>query len=519
MPDTVQLLHSRKHILIDTVYETLVTSGWHTTINLSQKTCRKIFSGVFTNLVQDLRDPPGESAGYQLTDYYLKVCQKESQLRSNFHGQATLLGVCRLVLNHFLAGNVPDHSPLFYRKFQLIQKVFDYTLISLSQWWGQFFQEIRYKDRQLIQEFELVKNDLQRQLDVVYQIFKESPVGMVGCNGALNVRLWNRTASRLTGYQQADILKKRITQIFTARSQEKFQKKVRPGMKGNNRFQLNIQSKDGHIFPALVSVSEISQFQRLGVDYIISFLDIKGERIIQSHIQRINQLTAIGRLSSAIMHDIRNPINSLGLNVDVMQQILEQENRLSPTVKEWLDKIYHQIERVNESLNQYLGYSRLTEINEEPIDLTAKVNELLTEMHHIFDAKNIQVKMRGGKKPEIMEGDWTQLKRAVSNLLQNAVDAAGEGGTIWVNIYFRNYRVLLSVRDSGPGIEAERINRIFEPYYSTKSSGSGLGLYIVREIVRGHHGRITCTSSPGKGARFTISFPAFREDRGKEPVE
>lgn len=106
-------------------------------------------------------------------------------------------------------------------------------------------------------------------------------------------------------------------------------------------------------------------------------------------------------------------------------------------------------------------------------------------------------------------GDWLQLQRIFMNLLDNAADAIGRKGTIELRLRRRGKRVLVSFSDDGRGMTPAEKRRIYTPYFSTKPSGTGLGLFVVREIVRAHRGRITCVTRPGQGTRFTLSFPQY----------
>ncbi|MFZ0389999.1 MAG: ATP-binding protein [Calditrichia bacterium] len=508
------VIRTHKSGLIDSAFTTLVSYGWKSGPNLSEKSCRTIFSEIIDHLMQDLKNSGASGSSSHLSRYYVQKFQKESGVRRDFHTQLLLLGVSRVVLNHFLFQAALPFSMDFQKQFREIQNIFDHTLIALSQWWGELYQDLSKRDKSLINELSLVKNGIQQQLDLIYQIFKESPVGVAGCDLNLNVLLWNRMASRLTGFQQNHIIKNSFMSVFTPRSQEKLSRKIQDNSRGSARLQLTIQNKHGYSFPCVVSIQRMSYAQPKGIAYIISFLDLRDEKNIQFQTQQISQLKALGRLSGAIMHDIRNPVNSLGLNVEALQQVLEQMEEMSPDVGELLQGILHGVDRLKLILDQYLGYSRLTEMNPELLNISEKTEDLLRERSAEISSRKIRLVFKPAKSPVLINGDWIQLKRMFLNLFENSVQAVPENGKIEIKIHQKNKRALLTIRDNGPGISPEQRSKIYEPFFSTKVSGTGLGLYIVREIVRGHNGRVYCASSPGRGTQFTISFPAASEARG-----
>lgn len=468
---------------------------------------RKIFEGLLENLERDLDiNRSVRERGHYLLQFCKKTVSKKTPLKFDFRMLMNLVSALR----HVLVETLPVEI-LFDKKQTLaLYHLFDSVSIRLNDWWEQDIQKLRQEDQTLIGELSIVKNDLQRQLNIIYQILKESPIGIVGCDADFKVQLWNAMATRLAGYQQADILKKSFLDILAPASRQQFIEKVGSERRGINRLRLKILAKDGGEFHALISLSKMISTPHSKMKYVISFLDLKSDQTIRSQFRKINQLAAIARLSSAIMHDIRNPINSLGLNIEVLEQLLENERLSNPPINEILQKVYRQIAQLSQSLNQYLGYARLMELNLEPLEISTQIANLITELRHEFTSRDIQLKYR---KPTIEQwtlGDWFQLRRALVNIIQNAGEILNSGGLVRVASLKRDGKLLIRIEDNGPGIESERLKKIFDPYYSTKKTGMGLGLFIVREIVHSHKGRIYCTSRPGQGTRFTISLPEFQ---------
>jgi signal transduction histidine kinase len=207
------------------------------------------------------------------------------------------------------------------------------------------------------------------------------------------------------------------------------------------------------------------------------------------------------------MHDIRNPINSIGLNIDVISQLLIDDDLKITKIQNIIKKINDQIEQLKSNLHHYLGYARLAEINPKPMDISTNLLDLILEMRMQAAAKNIRILHNNSKNPLPILGDWGQLRRVFVNIIQNAMDAIKENGFIIINLFKRKNRVVITIEDSGKGIAADNIKKIFNPYFSTKESGTGLGLFIAKEITKVHQGRILCKNSSNRGAKFTISLP------------
>jgi signal transduction histidine kinase len=275
--------------------------------------------------------------------------------------------------------------------------------------------------------------------------------------------------------------------------------------------KLNIQTRDGGIFNAYVFMSRLKTEIKQKVQYIFNIVDLSKDEKLKTQLEKIEQLGAIARLSDAIMHDVRNPINSLALNIDVLTQLHTKRSFHSEEMSDILVKINRQISTLAQNLNRYVGYSKITELKLEPIDVGETLNELILDTHLLLTEKRISLNFRQPKSQLLINGDWNQIIRVFRNLIDNAIDAIGTKGSIDVTVRKRNNNIIISIVDSGSGINPENLLNVFKPYFTTKDKGSGLGLFIVREIVRAHHGRIYCKSSVDQGTRFTVSIPTLSE--------
>lgn len=217
---------------------------------------------------------------------------------------------------------------------------------------------------------------------------------------------------------------------------------------------------------------------------------------------RAERLSTLGLLSSAIAHDLRNPLNTISLNNDWLRISLgEQAN---PRVQQRLDTIHREVRRSDRIIRTLLAFARTGEPEPNPTD----VNDLVREVAALAEPpENVEVRLE--LQPDLA---WVSLDRAqviqvLDNLLRNAIQALVEGGQVCVATRGVDGICRITVRDTGPGIPVELQARIFEPLVSTKSTGTGLGLALCKRIVEAHGGEIRLESQPGQGTAFTIDLP------------
>ena len=229
---------------------------------------------------------------------------------------------------------------------------------------------------------------------------------------------------------------------------------------------------------------------------------------LEQEAQRAQHFALLGRLAAGVSHEIRNPLAAVFLQVDVLEEELRTPSPDSPAaVAEALDEIKTNLARLDDLVQDYLTLARVTTLQREEQDIGTALQAWGTEMQQEMEGQGITIEMQGltGLGPVAFHA--STLRRAFLNLVQNAADAMPQGGTVILAGQSTATQVQLHVQDTGSGIPAERREQIFEPLYTTKPGGTGLGLYIVQEIVAAHGGQITVESVEGQGTTFTITLP------------
>jgi len=234
---------------------------------------------------------------------------------------------------------------------------------------------------------------------------------------------------------------------------------------------------------------------------------------IQSDLKKMTRLAALSRFASLVSHEIRNPLNSMNINMQVLKRLINKnEISLERKIK-YLNILSSEISRINDLVNNFLAIARPPELNFDLSELHEIMNEviLIQDAHAVSEGVGIARNYARGEIWGMF--DYNQLKQVFHNIIINAIDAMREGGQLIIktSVVVGKNEDDLSVRilfkDSGIGIPENAISDVFEFYYTTKQTGTGLGLAIAKQIIEGHKGDITIESEEGTGTSIIISLP------------
>jgi PAS domain S-box-containing protein len=229
---------------------------------------------------------------------------------------------------------------------------------------------------------------------------------------------------------------------------------------------------------------------------------------LEQEAQRVQHFALLGRLAAGVSHEIRNPLGAIFLHVDLLAEELgEHAPESAALVADTLADIRTQLARLEDLVQDYLSLVRAAQIERTPQDLGAALRAWATEWQTLATAHGITCQVDGLDDVGVVAVHANTLRRALLNLVQNALDAMPQGGTLTLQGRRADATVRLDVGDTGSGIPPDQRARIFEPLYTTKAGGTGLGLYIVQEVVTAHGGQVAVQSVVGQGSTFTITLP------------
>ncbi len=272
--------------------------------------------------------------------------------------------------------------------------------------------------------------------------------------------------------------------------------------------QVNCEMGAREPLPLSVSGAQIFAEQGRLVGSILLLRDLREIKRLQDAVRRAEKLAAIGSLAAGVAHEIRNPLSSIKASATYFgSQFLEGSDgkRMSAIM-------IQEVERLNRAVTQLLEYARPSDLARQEVELAPLVRRSLELMRRDARAKGVEVVLDPGDAPDTVLLDPDRFIQALLNLYLNAIQAMEKGGTLSVRLSRDNgdaapQRVRIVVEDTGPGLPEESLERIFDPYFTTKAKGTGLGLAIVQKIVEAHQGEVRVHSAPGKGAAFTIIVP------------
>lgn len=280
------------------------------------------------------------------------------------------------------------------------------------------------------------------------------------------------------------------------------------------RQDLQVRTATGREIHVGLSRAPLIDASGQAVGYVINFQDVTRLHELAQQVRRNERLAALGGLAASVAHEIRNPLAAISGSAELLgtADLGEEDRKL-------LDIIRRESGRLGNLVSDLLAFTRPRPPQITTIDLGTAVREVRDAFAH--DPAAAELDVRCEADPEVMVRlDPAQLSQVLWNLLRNAADAidgAGRGGSIELAVKAEGDRALVTVRDSGKGIDPEHLESIFDPFFTTKDSGTGFGLAIVHRIVEDNGGSISAASEPGQGAVFTLSFP--RLVGGPEPSD
>ncbi len=243
------------------------------------------------------------------------------------------------------------------------------------------------------------------------------------------------------------------------------------------------------------------------------FRDIGKLKEAEERRRHTEQLVNVGTMVAMLGHEIKNPLASLLAGLQVLEREIPSDTDLGSVVTDLIGDV----RRLSGVIGELLDTARPSEMSPAPLSLSRLLAERIESLSELASGRGVELSLSGQDEDAIVVADSTLLQRAVGNLLLNAIDAAGRGGSVWVSWWilkqedverifkrFTDRVVAVEVKDSGPGIPRETSDDIFKPFFTTKTTGSGLGLSITREIIETHGGVIEQVSEHERGAVFRI---------------
>jgi two-component system sensor histidine kinase HydH len=358
-----------------------------------------------------------------------------------------------------------------------------------------------------LQETYIVKKTLKEMKVYTSKLLETMANAVISVDNNGIIKTFNRKSEEIFGKRREEALNKDCQEVLNLNIEGEciFKKCLLERKNINQEIILEEKGLNKKILEVNTSFLTGELGEITGV--VAEIRDVTEIKNLNEEIARNKRLTALGKLSAGIAHEIRNPLSSIrGLAQFVYNSFSKTDER-----KEDLNTIIQEVDRLNKLVVQVLDYAKVKELN-----LTYfSINNLVSKMVELFkqEIKNKQIRFYLKLSPDISEiqADEDQIRQILMNIIINAIQAISEKGEIKIKtekcLIKGSSGLKLTIEDNGVGIPEKDLNQIFDPFFSTKEQGSGLGLSIVYKLVEGHQGEIKVESKEGEGTKFIIYLP------------
>ncbi|MEI0495677.1 ATP-binding protein [Brachyspira intermedia] len=255
---------------------------------------------------------------------------------------------------------------------------------------------------------------------------------------------------------------------------------------------------------------------------LIKAFDITKTYESAQKLKRAEQLASLTTLAAGVAHEIKNPLGSISIYVQLIDKIIKKnmdnECQCYKDFKEYSDIIKEEISRLEETINSFLFSVRKLELNIEDVNINELILSTIAFLKYEIEKNNVNIDVKFDKDNLILKLDEKYIKQSLINIIQNAIDAMSDNADdkkkeIFIKLKTVDNYAVISIKDTGIGIKEESLGKIFEPYFTTKRHGTGLGLTNVVRIIEAHNGNVTIESEYGKGSEFIIKLPLKQENQ------
>jgi two-component system nitrogen regulation sensor histidine kinase GlnL len=347
--------------------------------------------------------------------------------------------------------------------------------------------------------------------------------GVIVANPERKISLFNHEAQRITGIEDSAAVGKDISDLPSA---------ICLALKTTLQNKMGERNVEARLYEQ--DETRKSLHIRMGTTYLLGhdqkpmgallvFTDMTELKSLEEQVRRSDQLSSVGTLAAGMAHEIKNPL----VTIKTFTQLLPERYEDADFREDFSSLVAHEVSRIDEIVNELLSFSKPTRPHLIPMNLNDVIGQILKLTHEQMAQKNIVVNDgRNASKHRIL-GDAKLLSQALINLTLNAVEAIGKDGTITIGSTNCTYRfangegpdqsaikecIRIQISDSGQGIAPDHIKKIFDPFFTRKSEGTGMGLSVAHGIIQDHHAIIDVESETGKGSTFYIYIPVIEEE-------
>jgi two-component system, sporulation sensor kinase E len=350
---------------------------------------------------------------------------------------------------------------------------------------------------------------LSEENELLAGVLESMTDGIVVTDSDRRVILSNRAAARMLGFTAEDAQERPLGEVM---ADQEFASFLDGHLAGPDRVSDREFALDGG--RRLLSASILPLVREGRVQgALVHVEDVTERRARESRLRRAESLASLTTLAAGVAHEIKNPLGSMGIHLQLIRRKIGAKDCVDAVdIEPHLGVMAEEVDRLNRIVVDFLFAVKPMDTRLEDADLNAVVRDLIAFVRPELDQAGVVVECELAEDVPVLKLDVRYVKQALLNLIKNGVAAMSGGGRLSVETLRRDGEVQVRVSDTGTGIPAAIMDKIFEPYFTTKPFGTGLGLTIVFKIVKEHFGDIAVTSREGEGTTFTITLPVPQKD-------
>jgi PAS domain S-box-containing protein len=353
--------------------------------------------------------------------------------------------------------------------------------------------------------------DLANENDRLESVLDSLTDGVLVSDEEHNLIFVNKPAERLVPLASSEIYERRIWDAIADEEIASFIEESLSNQESvfDEEYTLDHGGKNRTLAVSILPVVKEGHIQ----GNLLHLKDITERKSKEARLRRAESLASLTTLAAGVAHEIKNPLGSIGIHIQLVQKSLQEEDIDRDRVQGYIDVVNEEVSRLNKIVVDFLFAMRPMNVELSDGDLNDVVRGVLDFVQYELETSDIELVAELAETLPKIELDDKYLKQALMNIIKNAIAAMPEGGTLRVSTERSGDDVQLSISDTGVGMSDEVAEKIFEPYYTTKDFGSGIGLTLVYKVIKEHLGDISVQTQEGQGTTFTLSFPIPQRER------
>lgn len=370
-----------------------------------------------------------------------------------------------------------------------------------------------------------IEEQLRISQEQLHQTVENAPIGIVTCDLDCRILNANRACTKVVGYTRAELLNMLFTDLVCPDERQKcleFAQKAKLNQLENTAVQQRWLHKDGYPVHGVLHIGVIHNAQGIPEMFVIQMEDFTEQRNaeaearqLRDRIAHVGRITTLGEMAAGIAHEINQPLAAIVNYTDASQRLLIAGAANPKDLIHAMKQASAQAHRAARVLQQLRDFAKMRSVPQEKVDLNALIKDVVSLANLETPGLRSAINLELDEDLPQLKADPVQIQQVILNLIRNGVDAMQEPGTQDQDLTIRTVNetsgfVRIEVIDQGTGVDEKSADKIFDPFFSTKQSGMGLGLSICRSIARSHGGQLDFANNANRGATFFLRLPTIK---------